>query len=51
MEPTHRLTYSVATVVEVTVRQSVDAICHCCLIHGSCHWNQIPFGYNDGGYR
>jgi len=30
---------------------SVDAICHCCLTHGSCHWTQIlSFGYSDGGY-
>jgi len=35
---THGLTYSVSRVIEVTAWQSVDVICLCCLIHGSCHW-------------
>ena len=37
-ENTHELTYSVARVIEVTAWQSVDAVYHCCLTHGSCHW-------------
>jgi len=32
--------------IEVTT--SFDAICHCCLIHGSCHWTRISSGYNNG---
>jgi len=50
METTHRLTYSLARVVEVTSWQSFSAVCHCCLTHGSCHWTQISSGYSDGGY-
>jgi len=51
METTHGLTYSVARAIEVTTWQSVDAICHCCLTHGFCDWNQISFAYSNGGYR
>ena len=35
-ETTYGLTYSVARAIEVTACQSVDAICLCCLIPGSC---------------
>ena len=41
-------TYSVARATEVTAWQSFNAICHCCLIHGSCHWTLISSGYSDG---
>ena len=51
MEITHGLTYSVARAIEVTIWQSDNAICHCCLTQGSCHWTQISSGYSDGGYR
>ena len=40
--------YSVARAIEVTSWQSVNAICHCCLTHSSCHWTP---GYGDGGYQ
>ena len=44
METTHGLTFSVARVIEVTAWQSVNAVCHCCLTHGSqCHWTQISW--------
>lgn len=36
METTHRLTYSVARVIEVSAWQSVNAICLCCVAHSSC---------------
>jgi len=36
METTHGLTYSMARVIDITVWQSVDAICLCCLTHGAC---------------
>ena len=45
------LACSVSRVIEVTAWQSVDAVCLCCLTHGSCHWTQISSGYSDGGYR
>ena len=51
METTHGLTVSVARAIEVAAWQSIDAICHCCLTHGSCHWTQISSDYSDGGYR
>jgi len=35
---------SVSRVVEVTTWQSVDAVCLCCLTHGSCHWTQTSSG-------
>ena len=37
-ETTHGLTYSVARAIGVTAWQSVDAVCHCYMTHGSCHW-------------
>ena len=49
-ETTHQLTYTVARAIEVTAWQSVDAVCHGRLTHGSCHWTQISFGYSNGGY-
>jgi len=51
METIRGLTYSVSRAIEVTTWQSVDAVCLCCLTHGSCHWTQISSGYSDGGYR
>ena len=51
IETNHGLTYSMAIAMEVTAWQSVDAICHCCLTPGSCHWTQISSGYSDGGYQ
>ena len=40
METTHRLTYSVARVIDITTWQSVDTICLCWLTHSVCvsHW-------------
>ena len=37
----HGLTNSVARVIEVNTWHSVDAVCHCCLTHGSCHWTNL----------
>jgi len=37
-ETTHGLTYLVSRATEITAWQSVYAICHCCLTHGSCYW-------------
>jgi len=51
METTRGLTYSVARAVEVTAWQSFNAICHCCLTHGSCVEVWTDGGYNDGGYQ
>jgi len=48
---TRGLTYSLSRAIEVTAWQSVDAVCLCCLTHGSCHWTQISYGYSDGGCR
>ena len=50
METTHGLTYSVARATEVTTWQSVAAVCHCCLTHGSCHWTQSLLVTANGGY-
>ena len=33
--------YSVSRVIEVTAWQSVNAVCHCCLTHSSCHWTHL----------
>jgi len=51
METTHGLTYSMARAIEVTIWQSVDAVCRCCLAHGSCHWTLISSRshYSDWG--
>ena len=35
METTHRLTYSMARVIDITTWQSVEAIC-LCLTHSAC---------------
>ena len=35
-ETTHGLTYSVATVIDITAWLSVDAVCLCCLTYGAC---------------
>ena len=35
-ETTHGLTYSMASAIDITAWQSVDAICLCCLTHGAC---------------
>ena len=36
-ETTCGLMYSVSKAIEVTAWQSDDAVCLCCLTHGSCH--------------
>ena len=52
METTHGLAYSVARAIEVTAWQSVDAVCLCCLTHGSCHRTQTSSsGFSIGGYQ
>ena len=33
---THEVTYPVARMIEVTKWKSVNAVCLCCLTHGSC---------------
>jgi len=35
-ETTHGLTSSMARAIDITAWQSADAICLCCLTHGSC---------------
>jgi len=38
----HSQTYLfIARVIEVTTQQYANAVCCCCLTHGSCHWTQI----------
>jgi len=49
-ETTHGLTYSVARAIEVAW-QSLNAVCHCCLTHGFCHWTRVSFAYSNGGYQ
>jgi len=36
METTHGLAYLAARALEETAWQSIDAVCLCCLTHGSC---------------
>ena len=49
-ESTHGLAYSLARVIKMTAWQSIDAVCHCCLTHGS-HveiTGLVSSGYPDG---
>jgi len=46
METTHERTWTYlfrARPIEATAWQSVDAVCHCCLTHSSCHCHWTRF--------